>query len=769
MPIHILGIRHHGPGSAKNVKEYLEQVKPDIVLVEGPPEANDLLQWAGHAELKPPVSILIYNPDQLKQALFYPFAQFSPEWQAIQYANKNNVPVRFMDLPVYHYFGIKYSKEKTAEVTVETRQDIDEENTSVEIEENEQKEELLNDTIPKEEIYSDPISQLAIAAGFQDGEAWWERQIEYSKNTSEIFTGINEAMSALRQHYPNERDQYKESLREAYMRKVIREAQKENFATIAVICGAWHAPELNDLTNSKKDNELLKGLPRVKTAATWTPWTYNRLGYDSGYGAGITSPGWYHHLWKYPNDNGTRWMIKVAKLLRKKNMDVSVAHVIEAVRLAETLAVLRNFSRPGLDEMNEAVLTVICHGESILMDLIHKELIVSNRIGSVPSEIPKPPLQQDIEKLQKKLRLPATADSKEYILDLRKELDLHKSIFLHRMELLEINWGEKQRVSNKGTFKEQWKLQWDPGLSIDIIEKGALGNTVEEAANRYILDQAEKNGSLIGISTLLENTLPAELPNAVKYLIAQINNLAATSGDVIQLMEVIPGLVSVSRYGNVRNTDSELVLSIAKTMILRVCISMPAACTSVNDEAAAKLLDLILKINDSINLLNDPEIIKNWQETLQIISFNQTASPSISGYATRLLYDYKIITTEKLNEVFSFFMSIATLPSITAAWLEGFLQGSGTVLLIDNLLWKVIDDWVNKLNNDDLTLVLPLLRRTFSQFTKSERKKLGEKAKNGISETNMQVGLSQEVFFDQERALLGIPVVLQMLGLNKSA
>ncbi len=61
--IHILGIRHHGPGSAKNVKEFLETVKPDIVLVEGPPEADPLLQWVNHAELKPPVAILVYQPD----------------------------------------------------------------------------------------------------------------------------------------------------------------------------------------------------------------------------------------------------------------------------------------------------------------------------------------------------------------------------------------------------------------------------------------------------------------------------------------------------------------------------------------------------------------------------------------------------------------------------------------------------------------------------------------------------------------------------------
>src|SRR5215475_10315348 len=74
--IHILGIRHHGPGSARNVKEFLEEIKPDIVLVEGPPEADEILQWSSHKELKPPVAILCYQPDNPQQSSFYPFAEF---------------------------------------------------------------------------------------------------------------------------------------------------------------------------------------------------------------------------------------------------------------------------------------------------------------------------------------------------------------------------------------------------------------------------------------------------------------------------------------------------------------------------------------------------------------------------------------------------------------------------------------------------------------------------------------------------------------------
>ena len=44
MAIHLLGIRHHGPGSCRNVLNYLQELQPDLILVEGPAEAEALLR-----------------------------------------------------------------------------------------------------------------------------------------------------------------------------------------------------------------------------------------------------------------------------------------------------------------------------------------------------------------------------------------------------------------------------------------------------------------------------------------------------------------------------------------------------------------------------------------------------------------------------------------------------------------------------------------------------------------------------------------------------
>src|SRR5262245_15026535 len=97
--LHIFGVRHHGPGSARAVLRALDSVQPDCVLIEGPPDADEMIPWGAKEGMQPPVSILIYQVDDPKHAVFYPFAEFSPEWCTIRWAIAKSLPVRFMDLP----------------------------------------------------------------------------------------------------------------------------------------------------------------------------------------------------------------------------------------------------------------------------------------------------------------------------------------------------------------------------------------------------------------------------------------------------------------------------------------------------------------------------------------------------------------------------------------------------------------------------------------------------------------------------------------------
>ena len=437
MAVHILGIRHHGVGSAKKVLARLEELKPDLVMIEGPPEIDPLLVDIGHEYLCPPVAIMIHNEKNPSQSSFYPFSEFSPEWVAAKYANSNNIPVKALDLPANITFHLA---EKQA-----------------------QKEEQTDTPL---EVPRDPLQYLADAAGFTSGEAWWEYQFEQVSEapSTEHFEAVFHAMSNLRDAGIVSVLDKENIAREAYMRQLIRTAQNEMYDTIAVICGAWHAPALADLEAfDKQDIATLKKLPksRIKVNAAWIPWTNSRLSRNSGYGAGLTSPGWYTHQWNEAEDMEVKWLTKTASEFRDEGVDISTAHVLETYKLAHALAHLRNKSQVTLEELSESIHTVMCSGESILFELVRNKLIVGEKMGSIPDHSPKVPLQSDFEATAKSLRLKFSPMKKPFDLDLRKPLDLQRSVFFHRLDILGIPWAIKKSNRRKGTI--QGKLGIDLG------------------------------------------------------------------------------------------------------------------------------------------------------------------------------------------------------------------------------------------------------------------------------------------------------------------
>lgn len=286
---HILGVRHHGPGSARGVAGALEAIRPQAVLVEGPPDADDLIALAAYAGMRPPVALLLYQPDEPKHAAFYPFAEFSPEWQAIRWALANGVPVRFVDLPLRHSMALEKEAEERA------RKEAEKEPNEAHPKQDDTPVEVSSPLSPEEirRLRRDPMAAIAEVAGYADSERWWEEQFEKRHEGLEIFHAIIDLIAALRETQPTgDRD----LRREASMRQIIRETQKEGHASIAVVCGAWHAPALTTLPKAKADADLLRGMPKVAVAATWLPWTNRRLTFANGYGAGIHSPGYYEQL-----------------------------------------------------------------------------------------------------------------------------------------------------------------------------------------------------------------------------------------------------------------------------------------------------------------------------------------------------------------------------------------------------------------------------------------------------------------------------------------
>lgn len=741
--VHILGVRHHGPGSARNLVIALEAIQPQAILIEGPPDADELLALAGREEMRPPVSLLIYRPDSPKDAAFYPFAEFSPEWQALRWALANGVPARFMDLPQRHRMAIEAA---------------DREKETAKGNEDGEIEMPPAVTVPAD---PDPFSLMARAAGHTDGERWWEEHFEKHASGADVFKAVLELMAAFREgHMPNDI----ESKREAWMRQTIREATKEGHERVAVICGAWHAPALAKMPTAKQDANVLRGMPKVAVSATWLPWTHRRLTFASGYGAGIHSPGYYEHLWSLPHSGevASRWMTRVARLLRAEDLEGSTASIIEATRLAETLAGLRGSRVPGLAEFNEAALAVFCYGSSAPMTLIRDHLIVGDRLGEVSQDAPQVPLQRDFQKETKRLRLPPEATDRTLELDLRKPNDLDRSRLLHRLRLLEVNWGRTETTRGKGTFKEAWRLRWEPELDLALIEKAPWGNTIADAATRHAINQAFQGATLSDLTALVEVLLLAELPEAITRVMQQLENQAALTSDVGHLMDAVPPLASVMRYGNVRQTDASTVGHILFGLVARICAGLAPASASLNDEAAEEMQTRINHVHSALSTLNDDALRVPWSTTLRRLADDDTLHGLLSGRCARLLFDDGSLTADEAATRLSLHLSRAIAPAQAAAWIEGFLAGSGMILLHHAELWNLLDEWLGSLTPDHFTETLPLLRRTFSAFAAPERRQMGELAKRGGGTTKAATLQIDDI--DEARANLLLPTFALLSG-----
>ncbi|GGX33934.1 DUF5682 family protein [Streptomyces chartreusis] len=804
----LLGVRHHGPGSARAVRAALDAARPLTVLIEGPPEADELIPLAADEAMRPPVALLAHAVDEPGRSAFWPLAEFSPEWVAIRWAVEHQVPARFIDLPATH--TLAWGKEDETALDAgeggEPATDADEPADS-----------QAEDTDPRAAVRVDPLAVLADVAGYDDPERWWEDVVEHrGAGDGDVFApflGLEEAMGALREAYGSgghDRD----LVREACMRLQMRAAQREFGDDVAVVCGAWHVPALRQKSSVGADKALLKGLPKVKADMTWVPWTNRRLARVSGYGAGIDSPGWYGHLFSAPDRPVERWMTKVAGLLREEDRIVSSAHVIEAVRLAETLAAMRGRPLPGLSETTDAVRAVMCEGSDVPLALVQDRLVVGDVLGEVPRSAPAVPLQRDLDRIQRRLRLKPEALERELELDLRKENDAERSRLLHRLRLLRVEWGEPVASrGSTGTFRETWRLRWEPELSVRVAEAGVWGTTVLAAATAKAEADAVSAPGLADVTALAERCLLAELPDALPTVMRILADRAALDTDVGHLAQALPALVRSLRYGDVRGTDTGALAEVAAGLAERVFVGLPPACAALDADAAEEMRRHVDAVHGAVGLLGDVvgsgrdagvggggsgagqgegtpaerrgsdgsaspphgDLRKRWHAVLRVLVVRDTVPGVIRGRAVRLLLDDGELGQDEAARAMGLALSPGTPPGDAAAWIEGFVgggSGGGMLLVHDERLLGLVDAWLTGVSAEAFTDVLPLLRRTFSAYEPGVRRTLGELVRRGPGERGGAgvggagiPGFADE--FDVGRADAVVPVVRLLLGLDR--
>ena len=702
--VRIFGIRHHGPGSARRLLEALDAMRPSLVLVEGPSDASDLAPMLADAAMTPPVALLTYAADAQGRAIFWPFATFSPEYQAICWAVRHCVGVRFIDIPA----SWRLAAPEPADEAGPAPEDA-----------------ALADEKEQSPLERDPIGVLAAAGGYEDGESWWRDIIEENPAPAPIFAAISEAMTALREASSPPHGQ--EAIREAHMRLEIAKAAKETDGSIAVVCGAWHAPALQAKIAAAADRALLKGAPKQKIVATWAPWTSPRLAMASGYGAGVAAPGWCTHLWDAPRQEiASRWLARIAAALRDEGHFVSTASLIEAERLARNLAALRGRPATGFEELREAAIACLCLGEALVWEIVSRRLLIGAEVGAIPENAPLAPLLEDLRREQKRLRLAPEALDRELAVDLRSENGADRSTLLHRLLLLGVPWGKLvEAARSRGTFRERWLLRWEPEFAVRLVENLIHGSTLAQAAAGRVAVAFEKATDLKVLADLVFAALTARLPEAVERGIAAIERRAAQTSDCGELLAALLPLANTLRYGEARRTDADQLAALFARILTQGALALPYAARGLDQPAATAMHRVMAEANNAAMLAEiGGDELAAWRSALHALAKDMRVTPLVAGAATRLLYEAEALAAEDVSALLGRALSPGRPVADAAGFFGGFFEGGGERLIRDEPLRGAVDLWLQSLDDEHFIGHLPLFRRAFASLDRMQRRRL---------------------------------------------
>lgn len=764
----IYGIRHLSPAGAWHLKTLLDRVQPELVLIEGPSDFNDQMAYMAAEGTKPPIAMLAYTKETPIRTVLYPFAEYSPEYEAIRWCFQHNVECKFIDLPsevVLALRDITYNQKEKNNTSNEQEESAasnrkkenttlkeqekkvisnqkEKNNTSKKQEESavssEQKENTISNQ-QEENVTSYIYKKLDEYSGENSHEVFWERYLEHNIDENAYLYGAREFGMQLRKLTEGMENDYAETIiREAYMKRQIElNADKK----IVVVTGAYHVAGLQSESEAMTEEEY-KMLPKVESAKTLMPYSYYRLSTLSGYGAGNKAPAYYELLYEglQKKDHAYasyKYLSKIASYQRKYGHMVSSAEVIEAVQLAMSLANLHGGTIPTLQDLKDAAVTCMGHGYFSEISLAVADTEIGTKIGNLPEGISRTSIQEDFYYQLKELRLEKykSMTAEELQLDLREKLnvksekaafiDLQRSFFLHRLRILSIHFAELKAVNQeKATWAEHWVLQWTPEAEIEIVETALKGDTIELATAFLLKERVEHSSSIAEIARVIEDAFFGGMTSSMIFATEVLQRLSTEAAAIGEIGKTAKNLSIVVQYGSIRKLDSAPLKPILEQLFFRGCLLLSNCCLCDN-QAVTQIIEVINQLNE-VAIANDFLNQEQWIQVLEEIAKRDDLNTKASGYAMAILLERSKISTEQLAIEVQRRLSKGIPADLGACWFEGLSMKNRYALIARISLWKELSDYLDSLDNEEFKRALVFLRRAFADFTAKEKNDIAE-------------------------------------------
>jgi len=700
------GVRHLSPGGAFHLCRLLDEVNPRLILVEGPSDLGDVLAALSRPDTVPPVAILAYTEKTPVRSILYPFAAYSPEYQAILWAERHNIPCRFMDLPCDVFLALGSAR-------------------------------------PQEEDRFDAYAALDKQAGEDGHDTFWERALEHTSAPDAYLRGAAEFGARLRELTAGRESDWAENIvREAYMRRRIADALEEGYAPgeIVAVTGAYHVEGLK--AGEPMTDREIASLPREAAKHTLMPYSYYRLSTRSGYGAGNKAPAYFSLVWEGLNRGDPLWharsyLGRIARYQRGAGSPVSPAEVIEGVRLAGELAALRGSPFPVLRDLRDAAVTCMGGGSFSAVSLAVADTEIGSAVGSLPEGVSRTSIQEDFYRRMKELKLTKYRDltARDLPLDLRENrmvkseksafLDLERSFFLHQLRVLGVSFCQPKSVlQENATWAESWVLRWTPEAEIQLVEAALKGDTVAQAASFQLKERVERAAGMADIAAVIEDAFTCGMAGAVGYATKALQAMAVDTAGLSELAAAAQRLSTVIQYGGIRRLDSSPLAPVLTQIYLRCCLILGSACAC--DDNGAKDIARAMEQLNSAALAHDFLDGGLWTDALNSVAGRDDLNTKLSGFAAAILLERGQFDEKRLAREVSRRLSPGVPAELGAGWFEGLSMKNRYSLIARLPLWQSLAAYLDGLDDEEFKRALVFLRRAFADFSAAEKDEIAE-------------------------------------------
>ncbi|MFI1954431.1 DUF5682 family protein [Streptomyces xinghaiensis] len=464
------------------------------------------------------------------------------------------------------------------------------------------------------------------------------------------------------------------------------------------------------------------------------PYSFRQLDAFAGYQSGMPSPGYYQRLWEEGARAAAETLLReVAGRLRERRHPVSTAALIAARAQAEGLALLRCHPVPArvdvLDGLAGALVadaldqplpwtargTLAPGSHPAIVEMV--AVCCGDRTGRLHPDTPAPPLLHDVAAELERLGLDGEQPA---VVDLTTPRGLERSRALHRLRVLGVPGHERRSGPRHGTeavFSERWERVPAPGRDAALVEAGAYGARLADAAATALTERARRDGRDAGglARTLFDAVLCGVGPLAGELL-------TVLAGRVRELPE--PGVLGEVLATSLGLWRHDRVYGVARGPLL----------AEVVDGAAVRLLWLLEGVHGPSSgvdtgrlaavaalrdaLLHAPRPLSLDRETAagaaHRVAADRQSPADLRGAAFGLA---RVLGTEGPPAA-----AMAEFgPDVLGDWLAGLFAVSR-----DDIgdLVGVLDRTVGGMNENAFLAALPALRQAFAFFPPRERERI---------------------------------------------